>query len=100
MIRRPPRSTLFPYTTLFRSRGVVEALVTAAPAVGQLGNPVAGVDRGRDGGRRVERRGRQSVGERRGGAESRRGRRGRRRRGGRERGGVGKRGRIRGCAVL
>src|SRR3712207_6954482 len=26
MIRRPPRSTLFPYTTLFRSR-VVQALV-------------------------------------------------------------------------
>src|SRR3712207_9567612 len=25
MIRRPPRSTLFPYTTLFRSRGVVGA---------------------------------------------------------------------------
>src|SRR5690349_22393173 len=25
MIRRPPRSTLFPYTTLFRSRAVVEA---------------------------------------------------------------------------
>src|SRR3712207_7551092 len=25
MIRRPPRSTLFPYTTLFRSREVVEA---------------------------------------------------------------------------
>src|SRR5258708_30895189 len=24
MIRRPPRSTLFPYTTLFRSRGVDE----------------------------------------------------------------------------
>src|SRR5256886_11022756 len=24
MIRRPPRSTLFPYTTLFRSRGPVE----------------------------------------------------------------------------
>src|SRR5256885_11146119 len=24
MIRRPPRSTLFPYTTLFRSRGVRE----------------------------------------------------------------------------
>src|SRR3712207_8978445 len=23
MIRRPPRSTLFPYTTLFRSRGTV-----------------------------------------------------------------------------
>src|SRR5260370_31999668 len=25
MIRRPPRSTLFPYTTLFRSRGCDEA---------------------------------------------------------------------------
>src|SRR2546426_11375020 len=24
MIRRPPRSTLFPYTTLFRSRGDIE----------------------------------------------------------------------------
>src|SRR2546429_4131757 len=26
MIRRPPRSTLFPYTTLFRSRGLVRVL--------------------------------------------------------------------------
>src|SRR3712207_9404506 len=26
MIRRPPRSTLFPYTTLFRSRGVVDKM--------------------------------------------------------------------------
>src|SRR2546430_13464712 len=26
MIRRPPRSTLFPYTTLFRSRGEADAL--------------------------------------------------------------------------
>src|SRR3712207_8732771 len=25
MIRRPPRSTLFPYTTLFRSGGIVRA---------------------------------------------------------------------------
>src|SRR3712207_8620725 len=24
MIRRPPRSTLFPYTTLFRSEGIME----------------------------------------------------------------------------
>src|SRR2546430_12610669 len=24
MIRRPPRSTLFPYTTLFRSRGICD----------------------------------------------------------------------------
>src|SRR3712207_7147228 len=34
MIRRPPRSTLFPYTTLFRSRGrstfMVEMVETAA----------------------------------------------------------------------
>src|SRR5258708_17677387 len=29
MIRRPPRSTLFPYTTLFRSRRVGRAVQTA-----------------------------------------------------------------------
>src|SRR5258708_30247438 len=29
MIRRPPRSTLFPYTTLFRSEAVVELLEAA-----------------------------------------------------------------------
>src|SRR2546425_8523211 len=28
MIRRPPRSTLFPYTTLFRSRGTQFSAVT------------------------------------------------------------------------
>src|SRR3712207_8759058 len=28
MIRRPPRSTLFPYTTLFRSRKATDRLVT------------------------------------------------------------------------
>src|SRR2546428_8825453 len=27
MIRRPPRSTLFPYTTLFRSRGMQRPMV-------------------------------------------------------------------------
>src|SRR3712207_9417965 len=32
MIRRPPRSTLFPYTTLFRS--VVEILTSKAPGAG------------------------------------------------------------------
>src|SRR5690348_17679992 len=40
MIRRPPRSTLFPYTTLFRSLGAVGIEVGArqAPLVGdQLG---------------------------------------------------------------
>src|SRR3712207_9509969 len=30
MIRRPPRSTLFPYTTLFRSLGSLAALAVAA----------------------------------------------------------------------
>src|SRR2546426_7421150 len=33
MIRRPPRSTLFPYTTLFRSRAAVAPLAEA----GKLG---------------------------------------------------------------
>src|SRR2546429_6261512 len=34
MIRRPPRSTLFPYTTLFRSdRGLVEGLRARVPSV-------------------------------------------------------------------
>src|SRR3989442_9768703 len=35
MIRRPPRSTLFPYTTLFRSvadTGIVDALTRALPS--------------------------------------------------------------------
>src|SRR3712207_6985301 len=37
MIRRPPRSTLFPYTTLFRSghvEGAVEGVLVVAPAAG------------------------------------------------------------------
>src|SRR3712207_8036847 len=48
MIRRPPRSTLFPYTTLFRSRGVlhrggareqpeVALAVGAEPDLGEVG---------------------------------------------------------------
>src|SRR2546422_6004570 len=32
MIRRPPRSTLFPYTTLFRSRGQLAVHHPARPA--------------------------------------------------------------------
>src|SRR2546430_11251602 len=38
MIRRPPRSTLFPYTTLFRSRG---AHVGRADRVGRDAAPAA-----------------------------------------------------------
>src|SRR5256885_13150210 len=41
MIRRPPRSTLFPYTTLFRSLDA-EALPTAVDR-GQHGRPDDGV---------------------------------------------------------
>src|SRR3712207_8683025 len=37
MIRRPPRSTLFPYTTLFRSRDVI----TLAGGVAAVGLPTA-----------------------------------------------------------
>src|SRR3712207_7931121 len=33
MIRRPPRSTLFPYTTLFRSTGALEILYGVGLAV-------------------------------------------------------------------
>src|SRR3712207_7992224 len=33
MIRRPPRSTLFPYTTLFRSKRIVALLRKAWPPV-------------------------------------------------------------------
>src|SRR3712207_8976775 len=36
MIRRPPRSTLFPYTTLFRSVLVADDAVDLAEAVNQV----------------------------------------------------------------
>src|SRR2546430_9012826 len=35
MIRRPPRSTLFPYTTLFRSRCLEPSLYATATATGR-----------------------------------------------------------------
>src|SRR2546427_10109692 len=38
MIRRPPRSTLFPYTTLFRSRAGGEHHRSVAAALDALGN--------------------------------------------------------------
>src|SRR3712207_7393122 len=37
MIRRPPRSTLFPYTTLFRSGLPDQPAVLEPPAEGRLG---------------------------------------------------------------
>src|SRR5689334_23541559 len=36
MIRRPPRSTLFPYTTLFRSHGVVRSALGPRPEVADV----------------------------------------------------------------
>src|SRR3989442_15192185 len=40
MIRRPPRSTLFPYTTLFRSVSVEKADAAAVRALVGQGSPV------------------------------------------------------------
>src|SRR5436309_6048362 len=43
MVRRPPRSTLFPYTTLFRSRSYASgrgSAMKAATASGAGGRPV------------------------------------------------------------
>src|SRR3712207_8419815 len=54
MIRRPPRSTLFPYTTLFRSRvrGIAPGDDTAGTGGGERGRAVGdiGRDRGEVGG--------------------------------------------------
>src|SRR2546430_11642757 len=44
MIRRPPRSTLFPYTTLFRSRGGGDRQI-APESLDQLEAPRAAADR-------------------------------------------------------
>src|SRR3712207_8538908 len=45
MIRRPPRSTLFPYTTLFRS--LSDLLTEAAEAIAAEAANVAAVEAGR-----------------------------------------------------
>src|SRR3989449_7815182 len=46
MIRRPPRSTLFPYTTLFRSQAVEpngDVVVPETPSGVQLGQSTASI---------------------------------------------------------
>src|SRR2546422_7314516 len=54
MIRRPPRSTLFPYTTLFRSRGAARSRNRRGARRQRSGAPPrgapsrGGLDRGRD----------------------------------------------------
>src|SRR2546430_8898463 len=57
MIRRPPRSTLFPYTTLFRSEVADEALVVRAGERDVEGRTGERIGRGEDAsvGSRVER---------------------------------------------
>src|SRR2546425_5666472 len=42
MIRRPPRSTLFPYTTLFRSHHLLEAIWRGGNTLSQLTVPMGG----------------------------------------------------------
>src|SRR3712207_9472857 len=43
MIRRPPRSTLFPYTTLFRSAGLIALFVGLADLVPLVGATIGAV---------------------------------------------------------
>src|SRR3712207_8268101 len=45
MIRRPPRSTLFPYTTLFRSPDTRIAIIAIGANDGLRGVPVTTVER-------------------------------------------------------
>src|ERR1035438_7010756 len=42
MIRRPPRSTLFPYTTLFRSTGEIAPEITQQSEAQEIGNRLRG----------------------------------------------------------
>src|SRR2546429_4248488 len=53
MIRRPPRSTLFPYTTLFRSRHAAGAEGVPGRARDDRAAAVRGLGRGRRAGARV-----------------------------------------------
>src|SRR3712207_7334629 len=46
MIRRPPRSTLFPYTTLFRSAGVADQVVVDPEVLGLVRVAALVVDAG------------------------------------------------------
>src|SRR2546422_3315524 len=52
MIRRPPRSTLFPYTTLFRSRAAVRYRGDGGRGDGRFGLPEVRRHRRRHGRRR------------------------------------------------
>src|SRR2546421_5802416 len=66
MIRRPPRSTLFPYTTLFRSRHVDYLIASSDFAedprelAQRYGCAVVGITRGAEGADFVDNHGRRS----------------------------------------
>src|SRR3712207_7747270 len=51
MIRRPPRSTLFPYTTLFRSLYGLDAGESTAVRAAHVGHEDPGADEDKDEGR-------------------------------------------------
>src|SRR5690348_18120626 len=48
MIRRPPRSTLFPYTTLFRSAGDLGRDLHGQPGLADAPDPAQGHEPARD----------------------------------------------------
>src|SRR3712207_8658901 len=49
MIRRPPRSTLFPYTTLFRSKDLIKAMEGTATTQVRIGMGEFSIEVQRDG---------------------------------------------------
>src|SRR2546426_2532997 len=63
MIRRPPRSTLFPYTTLFRSLPSLRLLQRPAHRLFRALDP-GNIDRGREGVVQADHRGLDPLGER------------------------------------
>src|SRR5690348_17792199 len=56
MIRRPPRSTLFPYTTLFRSNAQRSLLVSCCGCDRNVNTNVAGASAKSDDDRRADRK--------------------------------------------
>src|SRR3712207_4430179 len=62
MIRRPPRSTLFPYTTLFRSPLEGDVVTDAKDEYDQFGKPAVSMGMNADGARRWAQLTKQNIG--------------------------------------